>query len=95
MTVRISIRGVRIWLAALALTGMHAAATASCDISGPSLMFQGIEKREGTPARSQALSAAIQEPAQSKAEPRDTSPATGSNGEQADDGAKPAVLRRN
>lgn len=90
---RMRIRDVCVWLFALVLIGMHAAATASCDISGSNLIMQGIEKRDGTPARSQALNPAIQKPAQSKAEPRETSPAT--KPEQTDDGAKPAVLRRN
>jgi hypothetical protein len=90
-----SIRDVCVWLSALVLIGMHAEVTASCDISGASVMLQGVEKRDGTPARSQMLDPATQRPAQSKAEPRETSPATGSKPEQADDGAKPAALRRN
>jgi hypothetical protein len=90
-----SLRYVSVWLSVLVLSGAHAEATASCDISGSSVMLQGIEKRDGTPARSQALNPAIQRPAQSKAEPRETSPATGSKPEQTDDGAKPAALRRN
>jgi hypothetical protein len=66
-------------LAALVVVGVHAQAIGSCDISGSSVMFQGIEKRDGTPARTQTQAPATQRPAQGKAEPRETSPATASN----------------
>jgi hypothetical protein len=60
-------------LAALATIGLHAPATASCDISGSNVMFQGIEKRDG------ASTGTAQKPAQSKAALRETSTATPAN----------------
>jgi hypothetical protein len=71
--VRTSNGGVCLWLFALGLAGVQVEATASCDISGSNVMFQGIEKRDGT------STSAAQKPAQSKAEPRGTSTATPSN----------------
>lgn len=90
-----SIRAVCVGLFALLLIGMHAQAAASCDISGSNVMFQGIEKRDATSTRSQALDPVIQRPVQSKAAPQATSPAPAPKLEQPGDGAKPAVLRSN
>jgi hypothetical protein len=76
--VRTSLRGTRIWLSALALIAVPAQAIASCDISGSSVMFQGIEKRDGTLAKTQPQTPAPQGSTQSKPRPQATSPATAS-----------------
>jgi len=88
-----SIRDVHVWLSALVLIGTPAVATASCDISGSSVIFQGIEKRDGASARTQTLERVLQKPTQSKAESREAPPSTGSKPEQTT-GTQPAVLRR-
>jgi hypothetical protein len=80
-----SIRYICAWLSVLVLSGAHVVATASCDISGPSVMWQGIEKRDGISASGRAQDPAAQRPAQAKPEP----PAKGP------DIAKPAMPQRN
>ncbi len=87
--VRMSLRYVSVWLSVLVLSGAHAEATASCDISGSSLMLQGIEKRDGISASGRTQDPAAQRPMQAKPESRETPPTSGSKPGQAGEGAKP------
>ena len=62
-------RGVCFWVFALGLAGMQVEATASCDISGSNVMFQGMEKRDGVSSGKQTQDSATQGRTQSKAAP--------------------------
>ena len=90
-----SLRYVSVWLSVLVLSGAHAEATASCDISGSNLMLQGIEKREGISAGGRTQDPAAQKSTQAKPESRETPPASRSRLEQTGDSAKPAIPQRN
>lgn len=82
---RMSLRYVSVWLSVLVLSGAHAEAIASCDISGPNVMWQGIEKRDGISAGARTQDPAAQRPTQAK-------PDTAAKGP---DSAKPAMPQRN
>jgi hypothetical protein len=90
-----SVRGVWVWLFFLVLGGAHAEATASCDISGSSVLLEGIEKRDRISVRVQTQDSAAKPATPGKADSRETQLRTVPTLQQTGDIVKPAASQRN
>ena len=90
-----NVRGVWVGLFLLVLSGAHAQARASCDISGSSVMLEGIEKRDRISARAQTQDSAVKSAAQGKADSRETQLRRVPALQQPDEILKPGAAQRN
>jgi hypothetical protein len=90
-----NVRSVWVGLFFLVLSGAYAAARASCDISGSSVLLEGIEKRDRISARAQTQDSAAKSATQGKADSRETQPRRVPALQHPDDILKPGAAQRN